>query len=101
MADPEFVLLGDATWLDFINTVPAVPSALDSLPDAAAYHRWTKASKLVSDADHVSLEEIRGFRSQLAYLAAALTEDRQPRSWSFKPSTRFWPGPEATSSCSG
>jgi len=80
MSDPEFTLLGDAVWLDFINTAATPPGARDLLPDLPAYHRWTKASKLVSDADHVSLEEVRSFRSQLAYLAAALTEDRQPRS---------------------
>ncbi len=80
MSDPEFTLLGDAIWLDFINTAATPPGDRDLLPDLPAYHRWTKASKLVSDADHVSLEEVRGFRSQLAYLAAALTDDRQPRS---------------------
>jgi len=80
VSDPEFTLLGDAIWLDFINTAATPPDARDLLPDLPAYHRWTKASKLVSDTDQVSLDEVRGFRTQLAHLATALSEERQPRS---------------------
>jgi predicted RNA-binding Zn ribbon-like protein len=80
MADPEFVLLGDATWLDFINTVPAVPSAVDSLPDAAAYHRWTKALKLAPDPASTSFDSVRRLRTRLHQLARLLDEDRAPSS---------------------
>jgi len=77
--DPEFTLLGDAVWLDFVNTAPASPGARDLLPNLAAYHRWTKAGKLVSDAEQVTLDEVRRLRRHLVALAEALHEERQPR----------------------
>ena len=50
MADPEFILLGDALWLDFVNTARGRGPVTDRLPDAAAYHRWTKATRIGSVA---------------------------------------------------
>lgn len=81
MPDPEFILMGDAVWIDFINTARGrgVEPA-DSLPDAAAYHRWTKAEKLVSDAEEQPWEDVRGFRDRLTLVAMALAEERQPPS---------------------
>lgn len=79
MSDPEFILLGDAVWIDFINTArgrDADPP--DGLADSAAYHRWTKAEKLASDADDLPFEEVLAFRTRLLSVAAALGEERQP-----------------------
>jgi predicted RNA-binding Zn ribbon-like protein len=72
MADPEFLLLGDAVWLDFVNTARGRRPRADRLPDAAAYHRWTKACKLRSDADARDFALVRRFRSRLVTLAEAL-----------------------------
>jgi predicted RNA-binding Zn ribbon-like protein len=78
MADPEFTFLGDAIWLDFVNTARArtTPSA-DLLADLAAYHRWAKAQKLHSDADEVAFAELLDFRERLTALAEALDRGRQ------------------------
>ena len=81
MPDPEFILMGDAVWIDFINTARGRgPEPVDSLPDPAAYHRWIKAEKLVSDAMELPWEEVRGFRDRLTLVASALAEERQPSS---------------------
>jgi predicted RNA-binding Zn ribbon-like protein len=78
MPDPEFILLGDACWLDFVNTARGrTPDPPDLLADPAAYHRWTRAQKLASDADEVAFAEILAFRRQLAALADALSSGRQ------------------------
>jgi len=79
MPDQEFTLLGDACWLDFVNTARGrADPAPDLLPDPAAYHRWTKAEKLVSDVDRVPFADILAFRRQSAMLASALAGGRQP-----------------------
>ena len=72
MADPEFTFLGDAVWLDFVNTgngTGASPS--ERLADAAAFHRWTKARKLRADAVS-DLAGVLAFRASLHDLAVAL-----------------------------
>jgi predicted RNA-binding Zn ribbon-like protein len=81
MSDPEFILLGDALWIDFINTArghQADPP--EGLPEPAAYHRWTKAEKLASDADDLPWEDVLAFRARLLTIASALAEERQPPS---------------------
>jgi predicted RNA-binding Zn ribbon-like protein len=81
MSDPEFILLGDAVWLDFINTARGrTPDPPDGLSDPAAYHRWTKAEKLASDATNLPWDDILAFRARLLSIASALAEDRQPPS---------------------
>lgn len=72
MGDPEFLLLGDAVWLDFVNTARVRGRGSDRMPDAAAYHRWTKACRLRSDADAVDHAIVRRFRARLIGLAEAL-----------------------------
>ena len=77
MADPEFTFLGDAVWLDFVNTGnggDADPA--DRLPDAAAFHRWIKARKLRDDAEP-DFEAALAFRSCLRELALALHAGRR------------------------
>ncbi|HEX5386353.1 MAG TPA: CGNR zinc finger domain-containing protein [Gemmatimonadales bacterium] len=77
MPDQEFTLLGDACWLDFVNTTCGRAAAPpDLLPDPAAYHRWSKAGKLVSDVDAVPFEEVLAFRRRLLGLAEALAVGR-------------------------
>jgi len=78
MPDPEFILLGDALWLDFVNTAGGRgPDITDRLPDSAAYHRWTKAEKLISDTDTVPFSRVLALRTTLATLADGLSNGRQ------------------------
>lgn len=69
----EFNLAADALWLDFVNTSRG-PGREDTLPDLAAYHRWTKASRLPSDADETDLATLRQLRARLRAIAVALVE---------------------------
>lgn len=79
MPDPEFTLLGDAIWLDFVNTAPpCAGDEADRLRDAAAYHRWTKALKLRSDASERPFSQVLHARGCLTDLAKALSERRHP-----------------------
>lgn len=81
MSDPEFILLGDAVWIDFINTaLGRQPDVPDGLPDAAAYHRWSKAEKLTSDATELPWSEVLDFRARLLSIATALADEHQPPS---------------------
>jgi predicted RNA-binding Zn ribbon-like protein len=80
MPESEFTLLGDAVWLDFVNTARGpVPSPPDLLPDTAAVGRWARAQSLDwVDGNGVSLDEVLTFRGRLAALAEALHSDLQP-----------------------
>lgn len=75
MPDAEFLLLGDALWLEFVNTAG---TGRDTLPDPGAYHRWTKAVRVESPGDAAAFDEAVAFRRRLDGLAAALTEKRAP-----------------------
>lgn len=79
MPEPEFLLLGDAIWLDFVNTARGrtVPPA-DRLPDAAAYRRWTATLLLRADADDLSFGEVLRVRAGLTALAEALDRGERP-----------------------
>lgn len=78
MPDPEFILLGDALWLDFVNTGEGrSPQSPDRLPDLAAYHRWAKAEKLTSDADIIPFGKLIDLRTTLAGLADIIAGGRQ------------------------
>ncbi len=78
MPDAEFILLGDASWLDFVNTTRGrTADPPDLLPNPAAYHRWTRAQKLASDVEEIAFADILAFRRQLAALADALSAGRQ------------------------
>jgi predicted RNA-binding Zn ribbon-like protein len=77
MATPEFTLLGDAVWLDFVNSARGRdPFPPDLLPDAEAYARWSLAQQLEPGPDGLVL--VRGFRDQLTALAEALHAGLQP-----------------------
>lgn len=79
MAHLEFTLLGDAVWLDFVNTARGrSPNPPDLLPDAAAYQRWSHAQHMDPDAERIPFGVVRHFREQLTSLAEALHAGLQP-----------------------
>lgn len=75
MPDDEFLLLGDALWLEFVNTAGA---GRDRLPNPGAYLRWTKAVRVEAAGDPETFAEAIHLRTRLAALAEALTERRAP-----------------------
>jgi predicted RNA-binding Zn ribbon-like protein len=78
--EPEFTLLGDAVWLDFVNTARGrIPSPPDLLGDVAALVRWAAAQSLPAmDGEQLCLEKALTFRGRLTSLAEALHSDLQP-----------------------
>ena len=79
MAHPEFTLLGDAVWLDFVNSARGrTPSPPDLLPDAAAFARWAHAQRLMQLDGGAPYPLIRDFRQHLTALAEALNAERKP-----------------------
>jgi predicted RNA-binding Zn ribbon-like protein len=79
MAHPEFTLLGDAVWLDFVNSARGrTLSPPDLLPDAAAFTRWAHAQRLMQLDGGAPYATIRELRWQLTVLAEALDADAQP-----------------------
>lgn len=79
MDHPEFTLLGDAVWLDFVNTaVGRVPNPPDLLPDDAAFARWAVTQRLLQIGRGPTFQEVRALRSRLTGLAEALGAERQP-----------------------
>jgi len=79
MTEPEFTLLGDALWLDFINTArgrgPAPP---DLLPDEAALLRWSAAQSIDLNGRQPPLPLVLQLRERLTALAEALHAGFQP-----------------------
>lgn len=82
MADPEFTCLGDAIWLDFVNTARGrILSPPDLLTDDAALERWVLAQSLgPPNGGPPPLEETLRFRDKLSRLAEALDAGLQPPS---------------------
>lgn len=78
MPDSEFLLLGDALWLEFINTATSRPDGRDTLPDPAAYLRWTKSVRVEAPVRAEAFLEAREFRGLLLTLATALQAGRSP-----------------------
>jgi predicted RNA-binding Zn ribbon-like protein len=81
MALEEFILLGDALWLDFVNTARGrtVPPH-DRLPDPPAWARWSALQHLDRAGDAVALPETLALRARLTELAEALHDGRVPSS---------------------
>jgi predicted RNA-binding Zn ribbon-like protein len=79
MTEPEFTLLGDALWLDFINTArgrgPAPP---DLLADEAALLRWSAAQSIDLNGRQPPLPLVLQLRERLTALAEALHAGFQP-----------------------
>ena len=82
MLQSEFTMLGDAVWLDFVNTARGrVHSPPDLLCDPSALARWARAQSLEWDEGYApSLDEALMFRDRLTSLAEALHSDQQPPS---------------------
>lgn len=80
MPDPEFILLGGALWLDFVNTEASPPGARDLLTTPGSWLRWTAAAQLASPVRSADHDEARRSRSRLAALAHALTHGGSPPS---------------------
>jgi predicted RNA-binding Zn ribbon-like protein len=78
VSDSEFLLLGDALWLDFVNTAAVAPDGAEALPDPAAWLRWSKAVRVDAPAGAAVLDEALRFREQLRGLARALEARRNP-----------------------
>lgn len=77
MADDQFTLLGDAVWLDFINTARGrVDQPPDLLPDFHAWRRWATTRKLHPGSDPADFPAIHRLREHLGTLAEALHADR-------------------------
>ena len=79
MLQTEFTLLGDAVWLDFINTARGrVEPVPDLLPDPAALSRWAAAQSIELTDREPSFEEALLLRERLLALAEALHSRLQP-----------------------
>jgi predicted RNA-binding Zn ribbon-like protein len=71
--------LGDAIWLDFVNTARGrTPAPPDLLPDDAAILRWADAQSLHSSHEPPFLGEALLLRDRLTALAEALDSGLQP-----------------------
>ena len=78
MATSEFTLLGDAVWLDFVNSARGrEPDPPDLLPDACAFARWSTTQQLEPGSE-VAFPSVRAFRERLTSLAEALHAGLQP-----------------------
>jgi predicted RNA-binding Zn ribbon-like protein len=79
MDQPEFTLLGDAVWLDFVNSaLGRTPNSPDLLPDAAAFARWAHAQRLLQLDRGPSYRAVCDLRTRLTALAEALHAGLQP-----------------------
>jgi predicted RNA-binding Zn ribbon-like protein len=79
MSQSEFTLLGDAIWLDFVNTARGrTTSPPDLLSDDGAVLRWAAAQSLHSDGNSPSLQDALRLRERLTALAEALHGGHQP-----------------------
>lgn len=71
MREERFILLGDAVWLDLVNTARGrEPNPPDRLPDVTAWDAWLEALQLPREP--VAFEDVRALRAHLADLALAL-----------------------------
>ena len=79
MEHAEFTLLGDAVWLDFVNSaLGRTPNPPDLLPDAAAFARWAVTQRLLQIDYGPPFEAVRALRARLTDLAEALHAGQQP-----------------------
>ena len=77
MALEEFILLGDALWLDFVNSARGrVAVSPDRLSDPGAWARWSSLQHLDGAGDPVPFAQILDFRDRLTDLAEALHDGR-------------------------
>jgi predicted RNA-binding Zn ribbon-like protein len=77
MALEEFILLGDALWLDFVNSARGrIAASPDRLSDPGAWARWSSLQHLDGAGDPVPFAQILDFRSRLTDLAEAMHDGR-------------------------
>src|SRR4051812_41645192 len=77
--DTEFTLLGDALWLDFVNTACGRAVAPpDLLADDSALLRWATAQRLELNGGPPPVGVAVRFRERLIALAEALHSGLQP-----------------------
>jgi predicted RNA-binding Zn ribbon-like protein len=72
-----FVILGDAIWLDFVNTARGTGPVADRLVDFNAYQQWTRLEKLPPDDPPLPFPDILEFRERLTSLAKAISGEKQ------------------------
>jgi predicted RNA-binding Zn ribbon-like protein len=79
MSHEAFILLGDALWLDFVNTARGrTHSPPDLLADADAYAEWCALQGLDPVRDSTPFPRLLEVRARLTDLADALHDRRQP-----------------------
>jgi len=79
MPPEAFILLGDALWLDFVNTaLGRHPSPPDLLPDSDAFAGWSRLQQLDVAADPQPFQRVLDLRARLSELAEALRDGRTP-----------------------
>lgn len=77
MALEEFILLGDALWLDFVNSARGrIAASPDRLHDPDAWARWSSLQHLDGAGDLVSFPQMLELRARLAELAEAMHDGR-------------------------
>jgi len=78
MPPAAFILLGDALWLDFVNTARGrTPLSPDLLSDTEAYAAWCALQRLEPGIDGTPFARVLEVRQRLTSLADALHEGRQ------------------------
>lgn len=79
MASDGFILLGDALWLDFVNTARGRTAlAPDLLSDSDAFTAWCDLQHLDGHGDSAPFATVLALRDRLSELAQALHDLRQP-----------------------
>jgi predicted RNA-binding Zn ribbon-like protein len=79
MPHDAFILLGDALWLDFVNTARGRGAhSPDLLPDANAFAGWCALQRLDATVDPTPFPRVLEVRERLTGLADALHDGRQP-----------------------
>src|SRR3954462_9054502 len=81
ITDTEFTLLGDALWLDFVNTARGrTAHPPDLLSDDAALVRWSAAQSIHLNGGAPPICVVHQLRALLTRLAEALHAGLQPPS---------------------
>ena len=77
MALEEFILLGDALWLDFVNSARGRTAASpDRLSDPDAWGRWSSLHHLDDAGAPVPFAQVLELRARLTELAEAMHDGR-------------------------
>jgi predicted RNA-binding Zn ribbon-like protein len=78
MAIDAFTLLGDALWLDFVNSARGrTPFPPDLLPDSTAFAEWCGVQHLDSSGDGAAFPRVLELRQRLTALAEAMHDGRR------------------------